>query len=58
MVAHLGGVGPVLAIGRPGEKLAHLGAARLYVSDDDWQNVAHRLMASAQLKHFSCYRIA
>lgn len=35
-------VGPVLAIGRPGERLPPLGAARFYVSDELWQKkVAH-----------------
>lgn len=33
-------VGPVIAIGRPGEGLPPLGAARDYVSDDDWQEHA------------------
>jgi hypothetical protein len=30
-------VGPVVAIGRPGEALATPGAARLYVDDESWQ---------------------
>ena len=29
--------GPVIAIGRPGELLPSLGAARFYVTDDQWQ---------------------
>ena len=29
--------GPVIAIGRPGEVLPSLGAARFYVTDDQWQ---------------------
>jgi hypothetical protein len=29
--------GPVIAIGRPGEELPSLGAARFYVTDDQWQ---------------------
>ncbi len=49
LVSDLERIGPVLAIGRPGEKLAHLGAARLYVTDEDWQTIAQRLMASARL---------
>lgn len=49
MVSGLERIGPVLAIGRPGERLGHLGAARLYVADDDWQTIARRLMASARL---------
>lgn len=31
-------IGPYIAIGRPGENLAGIGAARVYVSDDDWQD--------------------
>jgi hypothetical protein len=31
--------GPFIAIGRPGEDLPELGAARMYVSDNDWQEV-------------------
>jgi hypothetical protein len=30
-------MGPVVAIGRPGERLPRLGAARIYVEDADWQ---------------------
>jgi hypothetical protein len=30
-------VGPVVAIGKPGERLPELGAARLYASHDSWQ---------------------
>ena len=49
LVDHLNWMGPVVAIGRPGDRLAHLGAARLYVSEDNWQEVARRLMAAARL---------
>lgn len=31
------GAGPLVAIGRPGERLAELGAARTYWADEDWQ---------------------
>ncbi len=31
-------LGPYIAIGRPGELLPEPGAARLYVSDDEWQD--------------------
>ena len=31
------GMGPVVSIGRPGERLPELGTNRFYVSDDDWQ---------------------
>ena len=30
-------IGPVIAIGRPGEALPELGAARVYVDDEGWQ---------------------
>lgn len=33
----LGGLGPPVAIGRPGEALPPLGFARLYARDDEWQ---------------------
>lgn len=48
LVSRFERIGPVLAIGRPGENLAQLGSARLYVADDDWQTIARRLMASAR----------
>ena len=31
------GMGPVVSIGRPGERIPELGTNRFYVSDDDWQ---------------------
>lgn len=42
-------IGPVVAIGKPGEKLPELGAARLYVSHEDWQAVVGVLMRQAAL---------
>ncbi len=42
-------VGPVVAIGKPGEPLPELGAARLYVSDDRWQAKVQELMRVAGL---------
>jgi hypothetical protein len=42
-------LGPFVAIGRPGEALPELGAARLYVSDDEWQDTVTALMSQAQL---------
>ncbi len=39
--------GPVLAIGKPGEPMPPLGAARRYVSDDIWQEVVKDLARSA-----------
>ena len=34
----LGDLGPVVSIGRPGEKLPELGAFRFYVSDAEWKD--------------------
>jgi hypothetical protein len=35
---HLGEVGPVIAVNRPGTRLPPLGAARESLSDEEWQN--------------------
>jgi hypothetical protein len=40
-------IGPVVAIGKPGEARAALGAARDYLSDDDWKEHARRWMDAA-----------
>ncbi|WP_329400475.1 transferase [Streptomyces lydicus] len=45
----LGAVGPVIAVGRPGEPLPRLGAARFYLPLDDWQPTVLRLMELSQL---------
>ena len=42
-------IGPVMAIGKPGERLATPGAARLYVQDADWRQTALQLMTRARL---------
>jgi hypothetical protein len=42
-------VGPVVAIGKPGEPLPELGAARLYVDDSRWQAEVATLMRRAAL---------
>jgi hypothetical protein len=42
-------IGPVVAIGKPGESLPELGAARLYVSHEEWQAVVGALMKQAAL---------
>ncbi len=42
-------VGPVVAIGKPGERLPELGAARLYVGDDEWRDVVGHFMNDAAL---------
>jgi len=45
----LAALGPVVAIGKPGEPLPELGAARLYVSDDAWQAKVQELMKKSRL---------
>jgi hypothetical protein len=37
-------VGPVIAIGRPGERLPPLGAARMYVQDSEWRDKVRELL--------------
>ncbi len=41
--------GPMVAIGRPGEKLPQLGAARVYVENDVWQQKVHEFLDKAAL---------
>jgi hypothetical protein len=45
----LAGIGPIIAIGRPGETLSYQGAARLYVKDSDWQQEVLSLLEAAPL---------
>ena len=42
-------IGPFVAIGKPGEPLPELGAARLYVSDDEWQSKVETLLSKSRL---------
>jgi hypothetical protein len=42
-------IGPVVGIGRPGEKLPQLGAARVYVDNDRWQQTVHDFLSQAGL---------
>jgi hypothetical protein len=49
LIGALGAFGPVVAVGRPGEQLPHLGAARFYLPGDDWQSGVLRLMELSQL---------
>jgi hypothetical protein len=42
-------VGQLVAIGRPGEAMPHLGARRIYRADDDWQAEVDRLLTVARL---------
>lgn len=50
---HLGKVlsqlGPFTAVGRPGEPLPAMGAARVYLGDDEWQAAVEKLMERARL---------
>lgn len=45
----LSAFGPVITVGKPGEPLPHLGAARFYLPYDDWQPAVRRLMELSQL---------
>jgi uncharacterized RDD family membrane protein YckC len=40
--------GPVVAIGKPAERIPPLGASRLYCGDEDWKSVAESLIVRAQ----------
>lgn len=40
-------LGPVITVGRPGDALGFSGAARFYVSQDDWQRAVRYLMTHA-----------
>jgi hypothetical protein len=42
-------IGPMVAIGRPGEPLPETGASRLYVEDDQWKAKVYELMQDARL---------
>jgi hypothetical protein len=47
-IAHvLSRIGPFVAVGMPGDLLAPLGAARLYLSDDNWQAEVEALVRRA-----------
>jgi hypothetical protein len=41
--------GPFIAIGKPGEELPKLGAARMYVEDSEWKDTVLDLMSRAKL---------
>jgi hypothetical protein len=42
-------IGPLIAVGSPGEKLPPFGADRLYLSSMDWRGAVRRLMDDAAL---------
>jgi hypothetical protein len=49
LVSVLSGVGPVIAVGKPGEDLPELGARRVYFSHEIWQQSVGELMSEAAL---------
>lgn len=49
LTSALSSVGPVLAIGNPGESIPTLGAARVYFGDDEWQEAVATLLRAAAL---------
>ena len=40
---------PMVAIGRPGERLPQLGAYRVYTSDDEWQDKVYEMLDRSEL---------
>lgn len=48
----LRGVGPLIAIGNPGEMIPPSGAARMYVQHDKWQYVVEQLAKNSQFVIF------
>ena len=54
MTAALAELGPVVAIGRPGEALPRLGAERIYLPDDTWQAQVLAWFQRAELVVFQC----
>jgi hypothetical protein len=49
LMAALRAVGPVIAVGRPGEHIPPIGAARLYLPSDQWQSMVARIMDLSSL---------
>jgi hypothetical protein len=43
----LQGIGPFVSVGAPGDTLAPLGSARMYLADDEWQAQVESLVRSA-----------
>src|SRR5256885_1646011 len=42
-------IGPLIAVGRPGDKIPPLGSIRLYFKDDEWQDQVRKLITISQL---------
>jgi hypothetical protein len=47
VAATLSRLGPAISVGRPGERLQPLGAAREYLEDQDWQRTVEKLIGEA-----------
>ncbi len=52
VAAEFNRIGPVVAIGRPGERLQPLGASRDYLADSDWQRAVTTTIEDAALVVF------
>ena len=52
VAGELNRIGPVIAIGRPGERLQPLGASRDYLADGDWQRAVTTTIEEAALVVF------
>ena len=52
VAGELNRIGPVVAIGRPGERLQPLGASRDYLADSDWQRAVTATIEDAALVVF------
>lgn len=52
VAGELNRIGPVVAIGRPGERLQPLGASRDYLADSDWQRAVTTTIEDAALVVF------
>ena len=52
VAGELNRIGPVVAIGRPGERLQPLGASRDYLADGDWQRAVTATIVDAALVVF------
>lgn len=49
LVTYLSHIGPVIAVGRPGEAIPPSGAARLYVTNEEWQATVDHLMSVCRM---------
>lgn len=49
LTSALNQVGPVIAVGRPGEELPSLGASRIYFANEEWQDRVKELMQISRL---------